>query len=294
MIAQTEKDKTSNAVLIENMPFDEYAALDAMNFSSLNKIISCPADFLQKDESQTASMEMGSLIHMACLEPAEYVDRYAVLPDLTEGIMTKDGEPAKNPRATAEYKARVAAWEAENPGKTPIEQAKHSLVMNCMQSWLKTLATLEIKPVARELVIVWDWCDMKWKARIDMIGEQFGRHVIVDLKCPGDTNQFRRTWMQRGYHRQMAVYRQAALAAGYDVAAVHIIAIEQDSGNHAHTLHAPMSSRSMMVGEVEMVNAMAKLRDCQEFGFEGYRSPSEWDLPQNYSAYVGETIFSEE
>ena len=87
--------------------YDEYDQIPAVRRSALWEIRKSPAHYkwaVENPSEDTPALKMGRAIHMAVLQPEEFPDTYAVMPD---GI----------DRRTKEGKAAWAAWCEENDGK---------------------------------------------------------------------------------------------------------------------------------------------------------------------------------
>ncbi|MEO2024286.1 MAG: hypothetical protein ABGZ23_00225, partial [Fuerstiella sp.] len=108
--------KTPAPGIYHDVPFEEYCAWDAINNSSLAPALKSPRHYkhgLDNPRDDTDAFRFGRLCHAGRLEPAAVLDRYIVMPDMSKDIKTADGKPARSPKATTEYKRRVATWEEQ-------------------------------------------------------------------------------------------------------------------------------------------------------------------------------------
>ena len=215
--------------IYEGIPEDEYRAIDAFNQSGAKELLYCPARYHYEQtegRKETDAMALGRLVHSRFLEPDEFRMKYAVMPDLTAGILTKDGKPSKNPRGTSEYKERLAKWESENPDVVCIEpdtlQKVDHMLLNIERS--EQISDLFQAPGRNELTLVWvdEFTGVKCKARLDRYVEPekgAGYYVpgqIVDLKTTDKVHDkaLKTKCDAFGYHIQAAHYLRGAKACG--------------------------------------------------------------------------------
>lgn len=84
--------------LVENMPFDDYLAVDALSSTALKQLARSPWHYRNRvDIEPTPAMLSGTLAHCAVLEPEAMDKRYAVLPEGAPRRPTKAQWSAKNP-----------------------------------------------------------------------------------------------------------------------------------------------------------------------------------------------------
>lgn len=202
------------------MDFAAYAAIDAVNFSSL-KVMATSAkayrDALEAPREDTPAMAMGRAVHCAVLEPDEFPLRYALRPD---GIdrRTKDGK---------------AAWEAfvaANAGRDVLDADEYRRALAIRDAVRgHGPAAARLATGRAEQVIQWTDAEtgVACKARADFIST-VGRGAIVDLKTTSKLNP--RMWpsevARRFYHAQLAFYIDGAHAAGLGALDAVIIGVE--------------------------------------------------------------------
>ena len=101
-------------------PDEVYFGWDAVNNSSLSPALRSMAHYraaLETKRPPTAAMEFGRFVHTVVLEPELLAARYVVTPDLVAEL---EGE-YKNPKATKEYREKLAAFHELHTDKEVIE-----------------------------------------------------------------------------------------------------------------------------------------------------------------------------
>lgn len=261
------------------MAEDTYRAIDAVNHSTLARgersMLHLQHAMLHPMQ-QTKAMRLGTIVHACVLEGVEFKARYTVMPDLTEGITTKAGEPAKNPRSTAEYRRRLAEWHEEHDGLEVIEPQEHEVAIGIHDAIDRhPSAAAIITAREHELVAVSDLSGVLCKCRADAVGNE----VLYDLKTTTDASPdaFAATAARRGYWRQMAFYMDLLRAAGRDVEHAVIVAAEVDPP-HAVAVYR-LTEEQLGIGRADYQRLLADLVTAISSGrFDGYHQQIR-DLP---------------
>ena len=217
---------------VRNEPFSAYLDCPAINRGAIVQGLRSMAHMRRAIDwpaAPTKAMIDGQIIHTAVLEREEYARRYAVLPaELAEGIMTRAGEPAKAPKQTAEYRDRVAAWQAARPNAERIDSETNAMCLGIVRA-------IDRHPIARtmmasadrvECTVVADICGTPIKVRPDVIGSD---GTIWDLKSTEDARPraFGVSAHHHHYPVQLALYRDVCSAAGIAVSGCRIVAVEK-------------------------------------------------------------------
>ena len=183
----------TNLGLFDNVPSDEYHALDALSSSALKELARSPAhllEYLTHKPEPTAAMHFGTATHSAVLE---------------NGLET--GAVIKGPA-----KSRVAAaWGAfadANPGKIIVTHDEYARIENVVEAIRKhPTASLLLAGGKAEQSALWKdpatgvYC----KCRPDYLRPD---NRIIDLKTSADASPegFQRSIMKYKYHWQSAWY----------------------------------------------------------------------------------------
>ena len=177
----------------------EYRERPEVNKSTLWEIRKSPAHYkwaVENPSEDTPALKMGRAIHMAVLQPEEFPDTYAVMPD---GI----------DRRTKEGKAAWAAWCEENDGKEVLTKEELETCMTVAKSVLNNSNNMLLW-CQTEVPLFWvdDRTGIKCKCRIDALKETDDKFLIIDLKTANDasTKTFTREAVKYGYHVQAAHY----------------------------------------------------------------------------------------
>jgi exodeoxyribonuclease VIII len=273
--------------IYEDVPFIDYLAWPCVNNSSLSYAARSLAHYRYAPEQATTdAMRLGSLVHCGRLEPAALHMRYAVMPDLAEGIRKPDGTEYSNVRATKEYKQRVADWQAQLGDRQPVTQDELDAMLGMVQAITlhDRARTWLCSPGQVELCVVWDDPDsgVRCKARIDKLAAQ--HDLLVDLKTTRDASEFEQAIARYSYRRQAAFYldgwRDAVGASAYQFA---IVAVEkvQPFGVRA----AVMAPDAVQIGRDQYKELLCEIADARKSGdWPGYDSPDAWTLPGWYLA----------
>jgi hypothetical protein len=238
--------------LYENISFEEYAALDALNASTLKEFRKSPlhvqtAKYFQR--KPTAALEFGQLVHLMVFQPVQVFDSFAVIPDVN--LTTKDG------------KAKKADVESRNPGKTIIKQAEFNAAEKIANNVRNHPRIKKYLPVSKfETSIFWHTDSIQCKGRVDMYAQEYG--LVVDLKTTERPTHasFSKTIWEYGYHYQLAWYRRGLLALGLPVNYCVLIAVEKSApyGCIAYELDSDV----LDIADKKIDVWLAKYKECLE------------------------------
>ena len=276
----------------ENISFEDYCKLDAVNNSSLKQMdispAHCKASLDGKETLDSDAMRFGRLIHCGQLEPEHLDSRYVVMPDyhLMPDNVTAEGKPSKA-KTTKFYKECVEGFEkAENDIGREIVTSK---VYGQME---KALEVIKANPVAdtllnqegrTELTIVWDceFTGVRCKARLDKHAEALG--AIADLKTCANPQWFNWELWKYNYHKQAAFYREGwRVATGEEVPFWLVIIGPRDQLDLLTCLAAPVSAELLDVGFTANLEALGKVAYCQERDeWPNIEQPDEWTGPDH-------------
>lgn len=197
--------------------FDSYAAIEAVNWSTLKYIETSPllcrhrADNPEEDKE---AFRIGRMLHAATLEPERWIREFVIEPDFGPHY-TEKGKLSDNPKATKSYKEAKAAWEKTlPPGTEQLDPDEHALIERCAAA-IKAhrVAGPLVKGGRREHVIRWTdpVTGVACKGRLDLIDNR-----VLDLK--GTRQQtvwaFLRDAARLLYYGQCAWYHDGCVIAG--------------------------------------------------------------------------------
>lgn len=205
---------TIHSTLIKNMTNAEYHAMPGISKSGLDLINKSPAHYKWAQENptpQTPAMRIGSLTHLAILEPDTYNAECVVVPTLD--------------RRTKEGKAKWDEFVAANPGRELMSNDEHSRIVAMRESVMA-------HPMARKLLdriaqveesIFWtdEETGVACRCRPDAI---LDNGFLIDLKTTNDAGRgFEKSVRQYRYNVQSAFY-----AMGMHGAPMIFVAVEKD------------------------------------------------------------------
>jgi exodeoxyribonuclease VIII len=176
------------------MPFDEYAKVEAVNWSTLKELRRSPLHYRHRLEVQrkdTARLALGRAAHTAVFEPDRFLLEYACF---------------KGPIR------RGKKWEAfkeQHQGETILKLDEYSTCLAIRDAVRSHPAAAEyLRRGKAEQTIQWthEGTGLACKGRVDWISES--KPAMVDLKTTGDveTAKFTTLSYRMGYHCQGAFY----------------------------------------------------------------------------------------
>lgn len=200
-----------------DLPFAEYAAIQAINASGLKLLLRSPAHYrasLETPRTETAALRLGTAVHASVLEHCAFSSSYVVAP--------------KVDRRTKEGKAAWADFETANREKTILSSDQYDSLRGMVASVLahpSAAALLSGHGVAESTVL----CEMDGvpaKARPDYLRQEVG--VIADLKTTQDASEsdFSRSVAKYAYHLQAAWYIDVCAQIGIEIENFAFIAAE--------------------------------------------------------------------
>lgn len=188
------------------VPYEDYAAWDAANSSTLREFDRSPAHALEhilRPQPETPATLFGHALHTGILEP-----------DLLERRFVR---AIKVDRRTKVGKEAWAAFLIEAAGRTPLSAGEWDDCLAMRDAvWSAGPVADLLKDGLKEVCLVWIDAEtgLACKARLDHLGHVFGWSFIVDVKSAADGSEgaFSRAVARYGYHEQAAFYLDGAAA----------------------------------------------------------------------------------
>lgn len=265
--------------IYEDVPFDEYCKWKAVNNSSLTAALKSPQHYkaaLEKVWKPTDALLFGTLVHDGKLDPKELLTKYIVMPAF-ELQLSKE---YTNPKATREYKGKVAEWEEQNQGKTIVTQDNFDTMRDmctAIDGCTEARETLSHDGPA-EVSFVWRDREtgILCKGRIDKMNHK--ENYISDLKTCITCDDFGKVIADRNYHRQGAFYIDGLYEILGDWFSHWIIAVEKEAPFGVKS--APLSEDAITQGRSQYRRALRNIQEAIGTGiYDGYQSPNAWDIP---------------
>ena len=186
------------------VPYSAYAKVDAINHSTLRHFSrsAAHAHHERSNPRHTPEMKLGSAVHVAVLEPDDFMARYIAAPKIDK--RTKVG------------KAEWANFKEINKAKLFLDPSEWDLCLSLRDAVHRhpMAQTLLAPPGANELSLLWDDAEtgLRCKGRLDRLTAYDGWPFIVDLKTAQDASRdaFSRQLHNLRYYEQAALYLDGA------------------------------------------------------------------------------------
>lgn len=263
--------------IIEDMPFDEYTDIDALNQSGLKLLDISPGHYKYAPKKDTKSLRIGSAINCYLLEPDKVGEQIAVLPNAVEMgkksfYQTNDGK---------EFKKRFLE---DNKDKVVLSY-KESIDVGHMVSSVKSnehYTKLLALPHKREVTILFKLRDIDCKARLDLWFHE--DQMIADIKTTKSclAGSFSGGIYEYGYHTQAWWYQKALEACGLTVDCYALLALENTPyfDNHYLSKLYQLYERAIHVGGLKVDRLLDLYATCLELDdWPFYDQPEMIDLP---------------
>ncbi len=244
------------------MPFAEYQAIDAVNWSTLKHMGASPLHYRHACEcgtGDTPAMLLGRAIHTAVLEPDEFPLRYAVY--------TGDRRAGK-------------AWEEfrdANAGRDILKANEYDVCLQVRDAARRNAHVQDMLTGSSEVVKTWTDAEtgIACKCRIDHVTAD---GVLVDVKSTAtiDRHLFENTAGRLGYHGQAAFYQRGIERTG---APAYVIAVEQSAPFDVVVFI--WAESALAVGDADVSEYLRRVKACRESGYwpGRYNGVQELNLP---------------
>lgn len=243
--------------IARKMTEEEYRQSPAVNKSTLWEIRKSPAHYKwavehQDEQEDTPALKLGRAIHMAVLQPGEFMEHYALEP---EGIN----------RRTNAGKEQWAAFLQENEGKEVLSKDEWDQVKAIYKSVYTEVGDY-FSNAETEVPLFWDdpRTGIRCKCRVDAIYATRVRTMVIDLKTTTDasTDAFTRDAIRYGYHVQAAHYLNGIKAARPELKNLEwwFVAVEKREPYAANVIK--ISDAMLDAGQFKLMELMDKLDDC--------------------------------
>ena len=230
------------------MPFEDYRAIDAVNWSTL-KYMGASAlhykDAVDNGTEDNAAMALGRAIHTAILEPDELPLRY---------VVWKNGD--RRGKAWDEFKAA-------NAGTDILKAHEYDTCLRVRDAAFANADVQKLLTGTSEVVKQWTDTDtgLLCKCRIDHVADGI---ALVDVKSTAtlDRRLFENTAARLGYHGQAAFYQRGLGNTG---APAYVIAVEQSRPFDVAVF--AWNGYALAAGEAQVSDYLHRVLTCRERGF---------------------------
>lgn len=232
------------------LPFADYCALPALNWSTLKEIARSPKHYRHRvnvPREDRPSLALGRAAHTAVLEYARWEADYTVYPGKTRRGKEWD------------------AFKTQHEGMTILTRDQALSALEIRQAVRSSpLAMKYLTTFTPEVTLTWTdpGTGFPCKARIDALSEIDGRYWIEDLKTAQSIEMrvFGGAAARYGYHSQLAWYERGARACGLDVAGRGIIAVESEAPYDVGVF--TVDEDTLFAGGEECDELVARVHEC--------------------------------
>ena len=239
--------------IYDDLPADQYHADPAYSFSAIKQAMRSPAHlkaWLTAPPEQTPAMRLGTLTHLAVLQPDLFASTTAVAPIVD--------------RRTKEGKSIWEQFQAQNTGKEIITNDEREQLTAMRDS-------VRIHPAASALlgegtaeVSVFNQCvetGLPLKARMDWARE----NAIVDLKTTEDASPagFAKSVSNYRYDLQAAHYRRMLKLQGRGDLPFYLIAVEKEAPFAVAVYR--LDEGDLTLADMQMQQQLRAIASCCEF-----------------------------
>lgn len=264
---------------IENLPTAswtraDYDAHQGLNQTLCKELLRSPLHFqaaLTAPHKQTDALLIGSLTHLATLEPERFKSEVVCLPEDAPKRPTEKQRNAKKPKAeTLEAIAWWTAFEEASKGKTIADPDHYQAATQMADSLRAELAQYNVTPIATELALTCTYGSLSLKGQLDIITQD---GWIMDIKTLGDYITPRKvlsTVYQRAYHLQAAFYLLLFREVfGERAQGFRLVFVEKAKPNACATFE--LSPELVAEGQLLMLQAFEAYKAAKEFNaWSGY------------------------
>jgi len=270
----------------EDIPFDQYAAWNAMNISTLlhgqRSMAHLQTAIQRPVRKRTKAMWRGVLGHTLVIEPLTAMDKYVVMPKFEDDPLNlkANGSKPRNPTSTSWYQNKKKEFELTNIAREVVTQDRFDEMREMIRALDKAETAKAMLKGAdmREISLVWvdPETGTLCKGRLDLVDEDAG--LLIDLKVVEDASRFERSISQYSYHIRMAsyIYGWSILCGQHLLPWLMVVEGSSPFGIRS----AVIGQETMALGLAEYKTLLGRYRRCRETkNWPGYEDPDEWNLP---------------
>jgi len=232
-----------------NMSDAEYSALPGIRSTQLKRALLSPKHFMAPVDGTDAT-QLGTLVHMYCLEPERFKKECAVEPS---DIESKTKNPGKK---------KWDEFKAANADKTIVTREQFTVCEGIWQSIQDhPTARFWFQDAAKEVVATAKLGLNDAKAKADLVMGS----ILADLKTTSglaSPGAWSKTVAEYGYHFSAAYYRDVFRAAGRDVSLFFWVVAETKAPYAVRIFQA--AEAALTKGRMEYEEALARIRTAQD------------------------------
>jgi exodeoxyribonuclease VIII len=237
---------------VEGLPYEEYAAVDALNFSRLKPMMRSPLAYkyaLDNPSEETPAQFLGTLTHRLILEP-NLVGEFAVWGELPEQKVRR-GKVWDDFLATCDGKEVITVAERD-------DMVGMAVTVRRFPAARKYLA--DEGPT--EISMFWEENGLRFKGRIDKLIKR--KNVTVNLKttCSCQPYKFGAQAFKFGYYMHEAMYWSGYKILTGTAPKQKIVAVESKAPHESAVYRIPPDVR--LQGLEDLQALLDKLAYCEK------------------------------
>lgn len=188
----------------------DYDADTGLNQSAAKLLLVSPAhfrDYLDSPKKETAALRMGTLVHLATLEPLRFHSELITVPEDAPKKPTDKQRNAKKPKP--ETLEAIAWWDNFNEqakGKTIVDADEQESARKMGAALIAELKHCGVKTIAQELALTCTYDGLKLKGQLDIISEDGWIYDLKTFEKRLSTYTVRSSVYKWGYQYQAAYY----------------------------------------------------------------------------------------
>ena len=242
-----------NAGIYHDIPAEQYHAEKAYSASALKQFVRSPAHFqawLSAPSAQTPAMRLGTLTHLAVLQPDLFASSTVVAPIVD--------------RRTKEGKSIWEQFQGQNVGRNIITSDEREQLASMRAAVAAHPAAAQLLDEGAPEVSVFAPCPetgLPLKARLDWMR----RAGIVDLKTTEDASPaaFAKSCSTYRYDLQAAHYRRMLKLHGEGELPFYLIAVEKEPP--FATAVYRLDEGDLTLADIQLMQLLRSIQSCTEF-----------------------------
>ena len=239
--------------IYEDMPNSAYHKSEGVSKSGLDKIDRSPAHYKwPKKFNTTRSMEIGTAIHAAILEPVRFAEEYVIVDC--------------NARTHKDYKQAVKDCKHPNASELTLTKPESENVLGMQESIHSNAEAMQFLSAPGKAELSMFATDpetgVQIRCRFDWLTDD---GYSVDVKKTQDLRKFGKSVHQYRYHVQDAMYRHVyKLATGDDLKEFLFLAVEEQSPHSNHIFL--LDEEAVEIGEFYYRKNLIEYAECINSG----------------------------
>lgn len=246
----------------------DYDAHQGLNQSAAKLLSVSPAhfrDYLDSPRKETAALRMGTLVHMATLEPELFHLQLMVIPEDAPKKPTEKQRNAKKPKA--ETLEAIAWWDNFNEqakGKTLVDADEQAAALKMGLALSAELKHWGVKPVATELALTCTYDGIALKGQLDLISEDGWIYDLKTFEKRLSKYTVRSSVYKYGYAYQAAYYCLLFKQVfGLRAKGFRMVCVEKGSPNATGVYE--IGGELLAEGMVQVVQTFETYKACTAF-----------------------------